>query len=246
MSRSIAARSPPERMTALAMTEELRVRYGEKGFAIVENAVPAKIIGELEQESDRFLRADRRRGGARNLLHRSDRLRREGEQGVPSELARWILGPEARPTKLTLFNKTPSANWLIRWHQDLAIAVRERRDVPGFTAWSLKEGVQHVRPPVEVLDRIVAIRVHLDDTPATNGALRVLPGSHRLGKLTREAIAAERKSTPEIVCEVQRGGLMLMSPLLLHASSKASAPRRRRVLHFEYSAEALPGGLKWA
>lgn len=232
-------------MTSFGGLATINDDYAEYGFAIVKRAVPHGVIEELTAEADRLLEGSTARGGARNLLHRSDCLGSESTGGAPSELARQILGPAARPTKLTLFDKTPAANWLIRWHQDLTITVRERRDAPGFSAWSLKDGVHHVRPPVEVLQSVVALRLHLDDTPADNGALKVLPGSHRHGRLTREAIQHHREETREVVCEVPRGGVMVMSPLLLHASSKASVPRHRRVLHFEYSAEALPGGLEW-
>jgi hypothetical protein len=36
-----------------------------------------------------------------------------------------------------------------------------------------------------------------------------------------------------------------MRPLLLHASSPAADPRHRRVIHLEFAAEPLPGGLEW-
>jgi len=39
--------------------------------------------------------------------------------------------------------------------------------------------------------------------------------------------------------------VILMRPLLLHASSAATEPRRRRVVHLEYAAGPLPGGVEW-
>ena len=216
------------------------------GYALIERVIPDEDIRDLRVEADRLLRHSSCRGGVRNLLHKSERFRAEAGRRRLLDLASDALGERARPTKLTLFDKTASANWLIRWHQDLAITVRDRAEEPGFEGWSLKEGVLHVRPPVEVLESIVALRVHLDDTPATNGALRVLLGSHRLGRLSREEIERLRHERGEVVCEVAAGGMMLMSPLLLHASSKAVSPRRRRVLHIEYSGRELPGGLAWA
>jgi ectoine hydroxylase-related dioxygenase (phytanoyl-CoA dioxygenase family) len=96
------------------------------------------------------------------------------------------------------------------------------------------------------LEQVIALRLHLDDTPAENGALRVLPGTHKLGRLSNRKIALLRRETQEVVCAVPAGGAMLMSPLLLHASSASDAPSRRRVLHVEFSAALLPGGLKWA
>lgn len=228
------------------MSKEFAERFGRLGFAVINEAISPEAVQELRREADRLFELSGSRGGARNLLPRSDRCRDEGESGATSRIAKQILGPKARPTKLTLFNKTPDANWLIRWHQDLAITVAERCEAPGFSSWSIKEGVHHVRPPARVLEGVLAIRLHLDDTPASNGALRVLPGSHRLGRLTRDAVHQLREESQEVICEVPQGGAMLMSPLLLHASSKAAAPKNRRVLHFEYAAAALPHGLQWA
>jgi ectoine hydroxylase-related dioxygenase (phytanoyl-CoA dioxygenase family) len=157
-----------------------------------------------------------------------------------------LLSRDAQPVKLTLFDKTPRSNWKVPWHQDLAISVKERRDVRDFKAWSVKEGVPYVQPPIKILERVVAVRLHLDDASAANGALRVLPGTHRLGRLSAPQIVALRQQVQEVVCDVPAGGAMLMSPLLLHASSASESPTHRRVLHFEFSDATLPDGLAWA
>ncbi|MBZ0114820.1 MAG: phytanoyl-CoA dioxygenase family protein [Thermoanaerobaculia bacterium] len=227
------------------MNSDLKTLYAEQGFALVDDVVSPAKVDELRREVDQLLEHGDARGGVRHLLRRSHCLRIESMEGPVPALARSIVGPKAVATKLTLFTKTTKANWLVAWHQDLNITVRHRLEVPGFTAWSTKEGVVHVRPPVEVLEGVLAIRLHLDDTPADNGALRVLPGSHLHGRLSNDKIDRFRRETPETVCEVSVGGAMLMSPLLLHASSKASSPTQRRVLHFEYSASSLPSGLEW-
>jgi ectoine hydroxylase-related dioxygenase (phytanoyl-CoA dioxygenase family) len=219
---------------------------GDSGFAVVEQLIDSDTIAVLREEADALLRESAGRGGARNVLGKSSLLRNLATSGEPARLAASILGRSSRPTKLTIFDKTPHANWKVPWHQDLTIAVAARADVPGFGPWSVKDGVVHVQPPVLVLQQILAIRLHLDDTPPSNGALRVLPGTHRLGRVTESQIDALRNDTPAVVCPVSAGGAMLMSPLLLHASSQATVPCRRRVLHFEYSAAPLPEDLVWA
>lgn len=222
------------------------VRHFEKeGFALIPDLVDAATLTDLCTEADAFLTSSANRGGVRNLLAKSALYRSFAESGPPAELAARILGPKARPTKLTLFDKTPEANWKVPWHQDLTISVCERREVPGYGPWSVKDGVPHVQPPVAVLERTVAVRVHLDDTAANQGALRVLPGTHRSGRLAGLEIARLRREMKEIVCPLSAGSAMLLSPLLLHASSPASSPSRRRVLHFEFSKAELPGGLEW-
>ncbi len=227
------------------LSQGQKVLYHRQGFLLLKERLPRSLVQQLVKEADRLLQSSRSQGGARNLLHRSVILKTMAVEGLPSKIARRTLGSAAQPTKLTLFNKTPTANWPIRWHQDLTIAVRERSSLPGFYGWSVKDGVHHVKPPVEVLEKVTALRLHLDDTPADNGALRVLPGTHQFGRISREEVARYRKEIPEVYCEVPAGGMMLMSPLLLHASSRAADPRNRRVFHFEYSADRLPGGLRW-
>jgi ectoine hydroxylase-related dioxygenase (phytanoyl-CoA dioxygenase family) len=149
------------------------------------------------------------------------------------------------PVRAIYFDKSAATNWLVGWHQDLTVAARARVDVPGFGSWSVKEGVPHVRAPVAVLEQMLSVRIHLDDCEESNGALRVLPGTHRLGRLSSEQIHELRNNHPEVVCHASAGDVMLMRPLLLHASGKSAETGHRRVLHIEYAGHDLPGGLHW-
>lgn len=145
----------------------------------------------------------------------------------------------------TYFEKSSSRNWLVPIHQDLSIPVAARVDAPGWRGWSDKEGSLFVQAPVAVLEQLVAVRLHLDDCGAADGPLRVLPGSHRLGLLTDGATSQLRARSTEVVCEARPGDALLLRPLLLHASSKASGHSLRRVLHFLFGPPQLPQGLRW-
>lgn len=155
-----------------------------------------------------------------------------------------ILGPSARPVRGILFDKNAGANWKVAWHQDLSIAVRERRDMPGFGPWSVKADVAHVQPPLHVLENMLTVRLHLDNCGEENGPLLVQPGTHALGLIDPDRVA-ELTREPGTPCLVQRGGVVLMRPLILHASRPARVPGRRRVIHIEYTAGELPVGLRW-
>jgi len=156
-----------------------------------------------------------------------------------------VLGPGAFAVRGILFDKTPDANWKVPWHQDLSIAVKEQIEVSGFGPWSLKAGVVHVQPPTGVLESMLAVRLHLDDCGPANGPLRVLSGTHRFGRLEAGSIERLRGEFNEVTCPVASGGALLMRPLILHASSAAKEPGRRRVVHLEFAAAELPGGLEW-
>lgn len=188
----------------------------------------------------------RHRGGVvRNLLQHSEPIATLATSGSAKALADTALGAEAFPVRALLFDKAPAANWKVPWHQDTAIAVAERVEAPGFLGWSVKDGVTHVHPPGAVLEQMVALRIHLDDCGPDNGPLRVLPGSHRHGKLNDAEIEHWRQTTAEVSCEARQGDVLLMRPLLLHASSAAKTPAHRRVIHLEYACRALPNGMRW-
>lgn len=156
---------------------------------------------------------------------------------------RAIVGSDFFAVRGLLFDKTPTSNWSLRWHQDVSIAVRARRDVAGFGSWTEKAGVLHATAPVNVLSRMVTLRIHLDDCDADAGPLRVGPGSHLRGRLDdngiREAAGDER------VCIAFRGDVLAFRPLLVHASASSKSASHRRVLQIEFARDDLPGGLEW-
>jgi ectoine hydroxylase-related dioxygenase (phytanoyl-CoA dioxygenase family) len=182
--------------------------------------------------------------GTQNLIEHSwcvdlAKLIREHQMIAP------FLSVATVAVQCTLFEKSQNQNWLVPVHQDLSIAVRERVAHPALTGWSDKEGSIFVQPPDSVLQEIVAIRFHIDECGLNDGPLRVVAGSHKAGRLIGQAALAERDRIGEILCPVERGGAMLMKPLVLHASSKASGGSRRRVLHFVFAPPLLPFGLRW-
>lgn len=130
------------------------------------------------------------------------------------------------------FDKTAATNWKVAWHQDLMFPFARRVTTPGFDLPSLKDSINYARPPREVLENLVAVRLHLDDCGEGNGPLRISPGTHRYGILRRAEISQRVSEHGEIMCLAQRGDALLMKPLTLHASSQAIAPTHRRVLHF--------------
>jgi len=155
-------------------------------------------------------------------------------------IAREILGDETFPFHATVFDKSATANWLVVWHQDTALPLKERREVAGWGPWSMKESVRYAHAPASALEQVVALRVHLDDSTSENGPLRVLPGTHALGVLTDEEIHHLSTTVAEAECLVPRGGVLAMRPLIVHASSKAQSEKPRRVLHIEYARRSAP------
>lgn len=169
-------------------------------------------------------------------------LRPEGPVG---SIAASIIGPSACAVRVILFDKTEKTNWSLTWHQDRTICVKRRVEVEGFGPWTIKAGMQHVAPPFDILSRMVTLRVHLDDVPATNAPLLIALGSHAIGCVPGAAIPDVVKRCGIVACAAEAGDVWVYATPILHASEAASRPMRRRVLQIDYAAENLPGGLEW-
>jgi len=165
--------------------------------------------------------------------------------GCIGAIASAVLGQEARPVRAILFNKSADTNWALGWHQDRTICVKERRDAPSFGPWTVKAGMVHVEPPIELLVGMVTLRAHLDDVPATNAPLMIAPGSHRLGRIPESQISAVVDECGTSICTADAGDVWLYSTPILHASDAAASPESRRVLQVDYVAASLPHGLEW-
>jgi ectoine hydroxylase-related dioxygenase (phytanoyl-CoA dioxygenase family) len=143
----------------------------------------------------------------------------------------------------TFFEKSASRNWLVAVHQDLSIPVAERIEHPALQGWSVKEGQLYVQAPVELLEQLIAVRIHLDVCGVDDGPLRLVLGSHKQGLVRADqAVLARQK---EISCVADAGSALLMRPLLLHSSSKSTGTSQRRVLHFLFAPSELPYNLRW-
>jgi hypothetical protein len=155
------------------------------------------------------------------------------------------IGSRLFLTKALYFDKTPESNWYVTWHQDIVINVKEKIETEGFGGWTKKNNVHGVTPPEDILSKAVTIRIHLDDARESNGALKVIPGSHNK-KLNNEEISLITQNSYSQLCEVDAGCLHVIKPLLLHSSSKSTNQKHRRVIHLEFNSIELTNGLEWA
>lgn len=217
----------------------------DRGYSITE-----PIFSQLEME--RVCRAvaaadlPRTKAGVRHAL-RVHAVRALAEHPALLALAAEFIGEKPIPFRGTLFNKSAASNWLVAWHQDTALPLNRRVADTSWGPWSVKGGVLHAIAPGAVLQTIVALRVHLDDSTETNGPLRVLPGTHKSGVLPHAEIQQLADAITPVTCGVAVGGVVAMRPLVVHASSKAVDDQPRRVLHIEYATSVHLGpGLELA
>lgn len=232
------------------VTEQYKQPLQESGFAVIDNVFSAEEITAIVETIDNIDTS----GPAFRKTNDLFAIRRFVKE-VPA-IASFIFTSRLRTitdqlfgagyflVKSIYFDKPEQSNWFVAYHQDLTISVDQKKQVAGFEQWTVKNDQFAVQPPVSLLENIFTIRIHLDDTDENNGALKIVPGSHRKGIYRPGTI--DWNTEKEVSCKVPRGGIMIMQPLLLHASNRTLNNNKRRVILLEFSNQLLPGGLQWA
>jgi ectoine hydroxylase-related dioxygenase (phytanoyl-CoA dioxygenase family) len=215
------------------------------GYSIIADLLSPSEVTEFLAALDE-LPLQRSRAGIRHALKHSA-VAELANRPKLLKIAQCVLGHAAFPFRATLFDKSPASNWLVVLHQDTALPLQQRRTLTGWGPWSVKDGVTYAHAPATALRKVLALRVHLDDSTARNGPLRVLPATHTQSVLTDDAIHQLATQVSAVNCIVPTGGVLAMRPLLVHSSSKSLGKPRRRVLHIEYAASlSVEDGLKLA
>jgi ectoine hydroxylase-related dioxygenase (phytanoyl-CoA dioxygenase family) len=224
--------------------------YERKGYTIVNDVFNEagiqqiiQIIDSANQNSDLF-RKTKQLFAIRQFLKEIPRLQPLVLNKQVNMLIGQVFGANYFPVKSIYFDKSGGSNWFVSYHQDLTISVNKKVDIEGFGPWTIKQNQFAVQPPLNILRNNFTLRIHLDDTDENNGALKVIPGSHKKGIYRPETI--DWNIETEEVCTVRKGSVMIMSPLLLHASGRTVNQKQRRVLHIEFSNTHLPEPLQWS
>ncbi len=222
----------------------------ENGFTVINNIFSEeeiKKIGEVIQNIDTsgetFRKSDDLfaiRQFLKEIPEVNDLIFNENIKTIIKE----IFGEQYFAVKSIYFDKPEKSNWYVAYHQDLTISVDKKLEIENFGPWTTKQNQFAVQPPLDILENIFTIRIHLDDTDEHNGALKVIPKSHSKGIYRPETI--DWSVETETICSVGKGGIMIMKPLLLHGSNRTTNGKKRRVIHIEFSDKGLPEELNWS
>lgn len=223
-------------------------KLADKGYAVLRDVFPASAVQRIIhtiQSADQQSQAFRKTADLFAIRRVMAELPALQPYVLTPELLAWVRqlgGKDHFLVKSIYFDKPGASNWFVAWHQDLTISVDRKHPLPGFGPWTVKQEQFAVQPPVEILENMITFRIHLDDTDEHNGALKVIPGSHLKQVHRADTINLEEEDT----CAVPAGGVMVMKPLLMHASGRTTNGLNRRVLHLEFSSIPLPEPLQWA
>jgi len=217
----------------------------EEGYQLIDGLIKSKDITSIQQEL-KTLELSPNKGGIRNAEKKLSSVRKFIETDRLLNGARFYLKDKVKIVRVLLFNKSAENNWLVSWHQDKTVAVSNRFIADGWQNWTIKDGIHHVQPPIEILAQMLTFRIHLDDTDQKNGCLKVIPKSHLSGLLKHSQITEYVVLHSIVNCEAKAGSTLIMKPLILHSSSKAISNHSRQILHIEFSSYKLPKGISWA
>jgi len=200
----------------------------DHGYCIVPTTIPDERLNTL-----RNTLFDESTAGERCLLD-NDVVRKIALELKHELSTQNHLLQNAAAIQAIAFNKTAATNWKVAWHQDLMFPFAAKVSTIDFDLPCIKDGIHYARPPESVLKKLLAVRLHLDDCDETNGPLRVSPGTHHIGIIQTREIPDHLARHGETTCLAKKGDALVMRPLTLHASSQATEPKHRRILHFVY------------
>lgn len=234
----------------MPITATYRNELAENGFSVVNSVYSTEEIAEIENlieqldTSNPIFRKTDDLFAIRQFIKEVPEIKKLIFNNRLTEIIRSIGGNNTFIVKSIYFDKPEKSNWFVSYHQDLTISVDEKKEVAGFTNWTRKHKQFAVQPTNEILENIFTVRIHLDDTDAENGALKILDKSHLKSVFRIDQLDFSKEN--EIICDVGAGGIMLMRPLLFHGSNKTTNNKNRRVIHIEFSNKILPQDLQWA
>lgn len=222
----------------------------ENGFTVINNIFSEQeiekigaVIQNIDTSKETFRKSDDLfaiRQFLKEIPEVKDLIFNDNIKNIITE----VFGEQYFVVKSIYFDKPEKSNWYVAYHQDLTISVDRKTELAGFGPWTTKQNQFAVQPPLDILENIFTIRIHLDDTDENNGALKVVPTSHSKGIYRPETI--DWSIETETICSVEKAGIMIMKPLLLHGSNRTINGNKRRVIHIEFSDKALPEELNWS
>lgn len=225
-------------------------QIADKGFSVINNVFSteeiesiSEVIQKIDTSKETFRKSEDLfaiRQFLKEIPEVKDLIFNENLKTIIKE----IFGENYFAVKSIYFDKPEKSNWYVAYHQDLTISVDKKIEMENFGPWTTKQNQFAVQPPLDILENIFTIRIHLDDTDEKNGALKVVPKSHSKGIYRPETI--DWKVETENICNVEKGGVMIMKPLLLHGSNRTTNGNKRRVIHIEFSDRELPEELNWS
>ena len=210
------------------MTTAERTVLDEQGFVALPGLMPPDFLEELRARVEMLFEAEGENAGSEFRLEPgSRRLANLVAKGEAFErLVAWpevlerieaVLGPSFKLSSLNARSANPMSDSLQPLHADMGGIADERGYWVCNTVWMLDEFTER------------------------NGALRVVPGSHRWRRLPSSELADARGVHPaEQLVTGEAGTVVVMNAHVWHGGTANGTDRPRRALHAFYCRSDKP------
>jgi len=210
-------------------------QYHEQGYVLVEDVFPVAELAAIDVELDAYMQShpvephsDNPRGWLLRLGLCVESAQAFCEDPRILSLIDRIVHPGIAIYSAKLVSKEPLCDDICHWHQDDAYYTQQSQSEHRMSVW-----------------------IPLQDTTIEQGALQVIPASHKRGlqpASVREtgtctlAMDVDVDVENRIHVPVKAGDMLLFSSLLWHASDGNATSRRRRALIVSYQEATVPRG----
>jgi|GEM_PF-5756574 len=164
-----------------------------------------------------------------------------------TRVAQELVGSRVVVAWALVLNKvrSPTANWAVPWHQDTSVYCTH---IPPDASGELRAGFATFRPTDHSVANLTVARVALDRDTTTSGCLRVLPGSHKWGRVSGGE-GGRLGGHAGTAIELEPGDVAFFNPLLMHRADENRTSSQRRVVHIYYRPVGMPlqgtGWIDW-
>jgi hypothetical protein len=203
----------------MSITDEQKCRLHENGFVSLPNFFVKPLQSELRDRLRQLYDEEEELAGAEfkqeegssrlaNLVNKGQVFQQVIGDAAILVLVRYVLGSEIKLSSLNARSANPNNAIRQPLHADMSAIADDRGYWVCNTVWML------------------------DDFTVENGPLRVIPGSHRWGKLPQDVLDdATAKHADEILITGQAGTVVVLNAHTWHGGMENRTDQSRLALH---------------
>jgi len=204
------------------MNEIEKRHLDEDGYLVLENFMSSDLLAALRGRIEELFAQEGEQAGAEfkqepqtrrlaNLVDKGEVFQQVIAMEKILECVAYVLGPKFKLSSLNARSANPYSDWIQPLHCDAGAIPDEKGYWVCNTIWML------------------------DDFTTENGAIRMVPGSHRWGRLPQEALADTRAPHPnEILLTGKAGTVVVMNTHMWHGATANRTGGPRRAMHAFY------------
>ena len=212
----------------MTLSEDERRQLDEQGFLVLDEFMDSRLLAELRLNVERLFEEEGENAGAEfkqephcrrlaNLVDKGEVFRKIIVLPRLLEAVRHVLGPEFKLSSLNARSADPNSSWRQPLHADMGALADKRGYWVCNSVWML------------------------DDFTPDNGAIRMVPGSHRWGRLPQDALEDPLAPHPqEILMTGKAGTLAIMNAHLWHAAVANTTDKPRTAVHVFFARRDKP------